>query len=402
MPRMFAIDELFTFVLAILAIMVGMGLNRRFALMQKSNIPPAVSGGLLFALIAALLYKFAHIELEFAGTIRGALLLIFFAGLGLAAKFSGLKRGGAQVALLCVVIAIALVAQNVAGIALARALGFPAGLGLFIGSISFLGGHGTAAAWALSPEAADLPGAFEIGIGAATLGLIAGGLVAGPLATALVRRARTSTPEAAPGAAPGSVANHIDTGTNLADILSSDRWLKALLLLASALAIGQVIQYVAVRQGITVPGFLAAMFGGIVLTNLADLIRRPVDHHIADLVSTIALRLFLAMSMLSLKIWVLAGYAGLLGAAVVAQVIVMTLLSIVLFVAMRRDYDAAVAAGGFMGFGLGAMPVGLGTMRRLTDANGPAPRAFLVITLAASLFLDTANAVAIDFFFGRV
>ena len=49
-------------------------------------------------------------------------------------------------------------------------------------------------------------------------------------------------------------------------------------------------------------------------------------------------------------------------------------------------------AAGFVGFGLGAMPVGLSAMKRLTLKYGDAPRAFLVITLAASLFTDTANA----------
>jgi len=400
MPRIFAIDELFTFVLAIVAIMVGIALNRRFALIRKSNIPPAVSGGLLFAVLAAVLFEGAGIELQFASIIRGALLLIFFAGLGLAAKFSGLKRGGREVALMCVIIAVGLIAQNIVGVALAHAFSFPPGLGLFVGSISFLGGHGTAAAWSQAPEAAGLPGAFEIGIGAATLGLIAGGLIAGPVATALAKGARPSTDT--PPVPVTESATGADAGTQLADILSSDRWLKALLLLSAALAIGQVIQRVAVQYNVTVPGFLAALFGGIILTNLADVIKRPVDHHIAELVSTIALRLFLAMSMLSLKIWVLAGYAGLMAAAVVAQGIVMVLLGLILFVLMRRDHDAAVATGGFIGFGMGAMPVGLGTMRRIADSMGPAPRAFLVVTLASSLFLDTANAVTIDFFFGHL
>ena len=45
---------------------------------------------------------------------------------------------------------------------------------------------------------------------------------------------------------------------------------------------------------------------------------------------------------------------------------------------------------------MGAMPVGLGTMRRLAETLGPAPHAFLIITLAASLFTDTANAIAIQ------
>ena len=61
---------------------------------------------------------------------------------------------------------------------------------------------------------------------------------------------------------------------------------------------------------------------------------------------------------------------------------------------------AAAACGGFIGFGLGAMPVGLAVMRRLATRFGDTPRALLAVTLAASLFTDTANALAVNAFFG--
>ena len=54
-----------------------------------------------------------------------------------------------------------------------------------------------------------------------------------------------------------------------------------------------------------------------------------------------------------------------------------------------------IGAGGFIGFALGAMPVGITTMSRLTERIGPAPKAFLVVTLAAVLFQDTANALIV-------
>jgi ESS family glutamate:Na+ symporter len=60
--------------------------------------------------------------------------------------------------------------------------------------------------------------------------------------------------------------------------------------------------------------------------------------------------------------------------------------------ASQAARDGAVAAGGFMGFGLGAMPVGLSVMQRITLQHGAAPRAFLVVTLAASLVQDLINA----------
>ena len=393
-----ALNELFTLILAILAILLGIAMNARSATLSKSNIPPAVSGGLVFACAFAALHSAYGVEIEFAGGNRAALLLVFFVGLGLSAKFSGLRQGGLQVALLCAVIALTVAAQNGAGVALATAFGMQPSLGMFVGSIPLLGGHGTAAAWAQAPEAAGLHGAFELGIAAATIGLVAGGLVAGPVATALARiaRERPATADGIPAApAPGN-----EPAAGLFDILSSDRWLRALLLIAAALAIGQGLQWVAMRMNATVPPFLTAMFGGVILTNLADLLRHPVDHQLADLVSTIALRLFLAMALLGLKLWTLLAFVGLLSAMLVAQIAIVVLVaSLLVFPLMGRDRQAAIAAGGFIGFALGAMPVGLGTMRRLSESLGPAPRAFLVITLAASLFADAANAVGIGTLF---
>ena len=209
-------------------------------------------------------------------------------------------------------------------------------------------------------------------------------------------RERPGAPDASP-AAPSPAPN---PAPGLADILSSDRWLRALLLIAAALAIGQGLQWVAAQMSVTVPAFLTAMFGGVILTNLADLVRRPVDFELADLISTVALRLFLAMAMLSLKLWALLAFVGLLSAMLVAQIAVVVLAaSLLVFPLMGRDRQAAIAAGGFIGFALGAMPVGLGTMRRLSESLGPAPRAFLVITLAASLFADAANAIGIGTMF---
>ena len=57
--------------------------------------------------------------------------------------------------------------------------------------------------------------------------------------------------------------------------------------------------------------------------------------------------------------------------------------------------DGVVQAGD-AGFGLGAMPVGLSVMQRITLQHGAAPRAFLVVTLAASLVQDLINAVQAD------
>ena len=393
-----AVSGLWMFVAALLAIVLGTLFNRGWPALARSGIPPAVSGGLAIAVVLWAVHATAGIAFAWPGEARALLLLVFFAGLGLSARFAGLAQGGVGVAILCGVIALTIVAQNTAGVFIAQAFGMPPALGLFVGSIPFIGGHGTAAAWAQADAVAHLPARFELGIAAATLGLVAGGLVGGPVAMALARRARAA-PAAAAEAAAAAPPPEADPGRALADVLSSDRWLLALLMIAAALLIGEGLQHALSGAGIRVPDFLTAMFGGILITNGADLIRRPVDHPLAELIGTIALRLFLAMSMLSLKLWELAPYATLLVAVLAVQLLlVVAIAALLVFPLLGRDRDAAILSGGYIGFALGAMPIGLGTMRRLAESLGPAPRAFLIITLAASLFTDTANALAIQVF----
>jgi ESS family glutamate:Na+ symporter len=93
----------------------------------------------------------------------------------------------------------------------------------------------------------------------------------------------------------------------------------------------------------------------------------------------------------------LATVAAVLAPLVVNLVIQITLtLTVAYFVLFRllgRDYDAAVTVGGFLGFGLSSMPVAMATMDEIANRYGPSPKAFLLITLAGSFFVDLANAV---------
>jgi ESS family glutamate:Na+ symporter len=65
---------------------------------------------------------------------------------------------------------------------------------------------------------------------------------------------------------------------------------------------------------------------------------------------------------------------------------------------MGRDYEAAVMAGGFIGFALGTTANAVANMRAVTARFGPAPRAFLVVPLVGAFFVDFANALIITGF----
>ena len=104
--------------------------------------------------------------------------------------------------------------------------------------------------------------------------------------------------------------------------------------------------------------------------------------------------------MLGLQLAAVGDSVGMIAVAAVAQVVIVTLLAVLLLYPGMKGRDGAIGAAGFVGFGLGAMPVGLSAMKRLALKYGDAPRAFLVITLAASLFTDTANALVVQSFLG--
>jgi ESS family glutamate:Na+ symporter len=180
----------------------------------------------------------------------------------------------------------------------------------------------------------------------------------------------------------------------------SDRWVLSLLLLAACLVLGALLGRLAEAAGYPLPGFLTALLGGVILTNLGDALGRSADLPRADLIGTLALRVFLAMSMLSLDFSTLAAYLAPLAVALAGQVAVTALIAMLLiYRVLGGGHEGGVGAGGFIGFALGAMPVGIATMKQVVQRVGPAPRAFVVVTLAAALFQDTANAILVRVFF---
>lgn len=397
-----SVNELWTLILAVVAILLGMFVHRALPKLKEWNIPPAITGGLLIALGITVAKGAFDIHITFADVTRQTLLLIFFVGVGLSAKFGALIRGGFGVAALCFATTVAICLQNVVGVAIARSFDLESALGLFFGSIAFVGGHGTAAAWSQAAPAQHLTGALEVGMASATVGLIIGGLVAGPVASWLIRR-QSSGVDASETlkAEQGNMEEEPSKPSlTIPELLNSDRWLVIVLIVGVCLALGSVLGSWAGTKGWVMPGFLAVMIVAILITNGADLVGRPVDLIVADLTGTVALRLFLAMSMMGLKLWELADFILPLLLALLAQTAIVILVSLLLvYPLMGRGRQGAVACGGFIGFAMGAMPVGLGVMKRLSSTFGDAPRAILAVTLMGALFADTANALLVNYGF---
>jgi glutamate:Na+ symporter, ESS family len=170
--------------------------------------------------------------------------------------------------------------------------------------------------------------------------------------------------------------------------------------IALSLALAPGLREWAAAPGFKISAFLAVLLICVALTNFADTIKHPLDTDVTDLIGTLALRIFLAIAMLSLDWVALMEHIQMLLTAAVAQVLVTVAIAVLLvYNLFGRDREGGAATGGFIGSCLGAMPVGLAVMRRLNTRFGNTPRALLAITLAASLFTDTANALIITTFF---
>ena len=383
------LDSLQTLALAAAILMLGRLLNGAIPVLARYNIPQPITGGLAFAAITAVLFLQAGIDIAVSGTLRGPLLLAFFTTVGLGADLRRLRQGGPTLLLFLACVVPFLMVQNAAGVGLAMLLDQHPLVGLLGGSVTLVGGHGTGAAYAqIFGDTHNLVGAAGMALAAATCGLILGGVVGGPVAQMLLR-GRAPLAEAGPAAAPPAETP--------AEPVTSESVLVTLSLVVFCLLLGSALADLARGAPIALPDFLWCLFAGIAVRNLlAPLVRLRLSDPSIDLLGSLSLALFLAMTMATLRLWELATLAGPLLAILAAQVGVSILFAVVVvYRVMGRDYEAAVMTAGFLGFSMGATATAIANMQAVSGRFGPAPIAFLVVPLTGAFFIDIANALVL-------
>ena len=378
-------------IVAVAVWFVGTFINNRIPLLKRYSIPVAVTGGVLFSIVVMVVRSAFDFTVSLNLELRDLLLLIFFTTIGLSARLRVLLDGGKALVILLIAASTLLVLQNLTGILSALAFGAHPAYGLFGGSVSLAGGHGTAIAWGAIAEDAGLKGARELGLAFATFGLVAGGIVGGPISEYLIKRH---------GLKPRGPARFI-SGTEVAPKAQPplEHVLVTIMLIAICVEAGAIVNKFFADQGITVPGFLTAMIIGIVIGNVCDTAKIKLNLIAIERGGEISLQLFLCMSLMSMQLWTVAQAIGPIVTILALQVTVITLFGVfVVFRAMGRDYDAAVIVGGFTGLGLGATPVGIANMTAVTSKHGPSQKAFLVIPLVGAFFIDIVNALIVKAF----
>ncbi|MHC4553672.1 MAG: sodium/glutamate symporter [Planctomycetota bacterium] len=389
--REYVIDPVYGLVIAIMVLWIGDSLTKSIPFLSKYNIPAPVTGGILISVLVAVIYTVWNVKLTFNLELRDVLLLAFFSTIGLSAKFRLLIKGGKLLVVLMLAAVIFLILQDIAGIGVALLFKAHPGYGLMAGSISFAGGHGTSITWGQLAQENGLHGATDLGLACATIGLIAGGMIGGPIARSLINRHRLSGDPIAEACTTNPESQTKSGPVSLNGILD------ALWLLAVCLGLGRLAHGWLANAGIILPAFLPCMFIGIILTNLMDLLKMKPCVSSIGLCSDVSLQLFLAMSLMSMQLWTLSAALGPILVVLVVQVVVMVVFArFVIFRITGKNYDAAVMSAGFAGLGLGATPVGIANMRAVTSKFGASETAFLVIPLVGAFFLDIANAIIIQ------
>lgn len=394
--QMIQLDFYGTLVAASLVLLLGRGLVTRVGFLRAYNIPEPVAGGLVVALALLALRGF-DIQVKFDTSLQTPLMLAFFATIGLSADFASLKKGGRVVGIFILAVTGLLLVQNAMGIGLASMLGLDPLMGLLTGSVTLAGGHGTGAAWSATfSEKYGLASASELAMASATFGLVLGGLIGGPVARLLIKRVQV----------PGCVEQEKPRAPkgfeqpNKERSITAFSFIETLALIAVSLLAGNLLNGLLLGSAFELPTFVCVLFVGVVLRNgLSALGLYQVFEREVSVLGNVSLSLFLAIALMSLKLWDLASLALPIFIILAVQTVVMALFAIfVTFRIMGSNYDAAVLAAGHCGFGLGATPTAIANMQAVTQRYGPSQIAFLVVPMVGAFFIDIINVIVIKLF----
>jgi ESS family glutamate:Na+ symporter len=183
-------------------------------------------------------------------------------------------------------------------------------------------------------------------------------------------------------------------------LITAPAMIETLALISICLLAGQALSKALAGSFLALPAFVCVLFVGVVLRNgLAALGWYSVFERAVSVLGNVSLALFLAMALMTLRLWELSALALPLFGLLFGQALLMVAYAIfVTFPALGRNYDAAVIAAGHCGFGLGATPTAIANMQAVTDRFGSSPLAFLVVPMVGAFFIDIANAIVIKLF----
>lgn len=383
------LDILQSLGLAIIALILGMGLKKKFSFLRTFFIPAPVIGGLLISLLVFILGQAGLAYFEFDKILQDFFMNIFFTAIGLSASFAMLKRSGSLGLRLALAIIILLPLQNIIGVALAKILAINPLHGIAMGSTSMTGGIGSAISFGKIMEDLGASGSTSIGVAAATFGLLAGSLVGGPTAKRLINKYTLKTKGSQSG---------LDN-KKISSLINQESLTQAIIIIGLAALLGTFINKILALTGLNFPYYVGCQFGGLIVRNIYDGLRKPINMTNIDTVGNISLSLFLSLALINLNLKAIMSLAGPMVIIMIAQAIFISLYtSLVTFNILGRDYDAAVMVAGHCGVGLGQTPNAMANMEAIIEEKGPADVAMFIFPIVLAIAVNLTNPIVITFF----
>ncbi|WP_233112748.1 sodium/glutamate symporter [Aggregatibacter actinomycetemcomitans] len=387
-----------TLALAGFVLLLGYFLVKRISLLKSYNIPEPVVGGFLVAIILTVLYQGWGLSFMFDTNLQFTMMLVFFSSIGLSANFARLVKGGKPLIIFVIAATLLITVQNIVGVTGSVLLGIDPAYGLIAGSVTLTGGHGTGAAWAGKlTELFHLEGALELAMACATFGLVSGGIIGGPVARHLLGKMKHGeNPESDD---VDDVQEAFEHPTYQRKITTRSL-IETITMMTCCLLIGQFLDAHTKGSVIELPTFVWCLFTGVIIRNsLTHIFKFNVADSAVDVLGNVGLSLFLAIALMSLKLWQLAGLALPVMVILAIQVVLMAVFAVhVTYRIMGKDYDAVVLSAGHCGFGLGATPTAVANMQAVTSRFGPSHKAFLIVPMVGAFFIDLVNASVLKVF----
>ena len=374
---------------------LGLVLTKKIPVLSRFCIPAPLVGGLCFAVFNTILYATGTAVITFDDTLQTVFMIMFFTTVGFTVSIPLLFKSGKAVIMLLILSIVMIILQNAVGSGVMALMGKNPLFGLACGSISMIGGPGTAAGIGPDLDAAGAIGGTTVAVAAATFGLIFGSLLGGPIARKLI------------------VKNHLrdkvveqvteEDADDAHFITHSNNFVYGFLLMLFCVGVGSIVTAGLTKLfGFNFPIYIGSMLVAVAVRNVIDHFK--IMEFPAAEISTMGnmfLAIFLSMALSGLKLWQLIDLALPMIICLMAEVVLMVIFSwLVVFPIMGRDYDAAMITAGFIGFGMGATSNAMANMQAVSRRYGPSPSAYFVIPMVGGLFNDFFNAAIIAFAIG--
>ena len=394
---MIELDAITTLCLACILYLIGQTIINHVSILRRICIPAPVIGGLIFAILVAVLDSFNIVKIKLdASFIQDFFMLAFFTTIGLGASLKLFKVGGKVMLLYFMFCGIMAFCQNVIGISLAKLLNIKPLLGLTAGSMSMEGGHGNAAAYGKTIQDMGIDSAVTAALAAATLGLVFGGLIGGPVVKFLIKRYNLK-----PEHSDDSFKNYGEVEYNQSlheKYKPTQIFFTQFTILVFCMALGTYIGNTFTNlTNVNIPMYVGSMFVAVFVRNISEAAGfNIVDLKINEQIGDISLGIFLSLALMSIQLTEIYSLALPLIIIVLVQVVFMILFSIfVLFRGLGKDYDAAVMVGGFIGHGLGATPNAMANLDVITKKYGNSPKAYLVVPIVGAFLIDLIGVIIV-------